>query len=372
MGKAHSNAWINAPLFFDLNLKPNLKVACGRNEKGLKEFAKKWGWEETETDWKKLVEREDIDIVDIALPQHLHYDVAMAAAKNGKHIFCEKPLALSSKQAEEMLKVAEDNKITHYLNHNYRRVPAVMLAKKMIEDGKLGRIFHWRGAYQQDWIVDPDFPLTWQLQKETAHAGPHWDLNSHSVDLAQFLVGPIQTVSCLTTNFIKERPLPSENAVAFSTDKSESTEMGEVTVEDASLMMVEFDSGALGSFEASRFATGKKNGNTFEIYGSKGSICFDMERMNELGYYSREDSEGYQGFRTIQVTEATHPYIAHWWPPGHIIGYEHGFIHAVADFMRAIETGTEIRPNFKDGVFILKVLEAGLKSAKSEKKQKVL
>ena len=197
-------------------------------------------------------------------------------------------------------------------------------------------------------------------------------MNSHSVDLAQFLVGPIQTVSCLTTNFIKERPLPSENAVAFSTDKSESTEMGEVTVEDASLMMVEFDSGALGSFEASRFATGKKNGNTFEIYGSKGSICFDMERMNELGYYSREDSEGYQGFRTIQVTEATHPYIAHWWPPGHIIGYEHGFIHAVADFMRAIETGTEIRPNFKDGVFILKVLEAGLKSAKSEKKQKVL
>jgi predicted dehydrogenase len=371
MGKAHSNAWINAPLFFELGLKPKLKVACGRNEKVLKAFAEKWGWEETETDWKKLVEREDIDIVDIALPQHLHYDVAIAAAKNGKHIFCEKPMALTSKQAEEMLKVAEDNKITHYLNHNYRRVPAVMLAKKMIEEGKIGRIFHWRGAYQQDWIVDPNFPLTWQLQKETAHAGPHWDLNSHSVDLAHFLVGSIKTVSCLTTNFIKERPLPSENAVAFSTAKSGNTIMGEVTVEDASLMMVEFESGAIGSFEASRFATGKKNGNTFEIYGSKGSISFDMEKMNELNYFSRDDSEGHQGFRTIQVTEAVHPYIANWWPPGHIIGYEHGFIHAMADFMKAIENGTEIQPNFRDGVSILKVLEAGLKSAESESKQKV-
>jgi predicted dehydrogenase len=371
MGKAHSNAWIKAPLFFDLSIKPNLKVACGRNEKGVKEFAEKWGWEETETDWKKLVERPDVDIIDISLPQHLHYDVAIAAAKNGKHIFCEKPVAITSKQAEEMLKVAEDNNVTHYLNHNYRRVPAVMFAKQMIDEGKIGRIFHWRGAYQQDWIVDPNFPLTWQLQKETSHAGPQWDLNSHSVDLAQFLIGQIKTVSCLTANFIEERPLPDENAVAFSTGKGGNAEMGKVTVEDAALMMVEFENGAIGSFEATRFATGKKNGNTFEIYGSKGSLTFDMEEMNVLHYFNREDAEGTQGFRRIQVTESNHPYVSHWWPPGHIIGYEHGFIHAVADFMEAIETGNEIRPNFKDGINIIKVLETGLKAAESGKKEKV-
>ncbi|MDQ4140519.1 MAG: Gfo/Idh/MocA family oxidoreductase [Bacteroidota bacterium] len=368
MGRAHSNAWITAPLFFDITSQPVLKVACGRHEASLKEFAQKWGWEETETDWKKLVMRPDIDIIDIALPQHLHYEIAIAAAKEGKHIFCEKPMAMNSKQAEEMLQVCEDNKVIHYLNHNYRRVPAIAFAKKLIEEGQLGRIFHWRGAYQQDWIVNPKFPLTWQLRKETAQAGPQWDLNSHSLDLAQYLVGDIKSVSCLTTNFIKERPLADESTSGNLSAEAKVGETGEVTVEDAALMMVEFENGAVGSFEATRFATGRRNHNTFEIYGSKGSLTFDLENMNELLFYSNDDREGLQGFRKILTTDATHPYLKNWWPAGHIIGYEHTFVHAVVDFMNAIAENKVIEPNFRDGLKIIKVLEAGLQSAATGQK----
>jgi len=371
MGRAHSNAWLKAPLFFDLPAKPVLKTACGRQENSLKEFAQKWGWEKTETDWKKLVSSPDIDIVDIALPQNLHYEIALAAAKEGKHIFCEKPLAMNRRQAEEMLRVCEDHKVKHYLNHNYRRTPSVAFAKKMIEDGKIGRIFHWRCAYQQDWIVDPNFPLTWQLRKETAQAGPQWDLNSHAVDLAHYLVGDIATVSCLTTNFIKERPLADETTSGNLSAATLGDQKGEVTVEDAALMMVQFKNGAVGSFEATRFATGRKNGLRFEIYGSKGSILFDMERMNELQYYSLADEEGTQGFRLIQTTESVHPYAGHWWPAGHIIGYEHAFVHAVADFVSAIANDTVIEPNFHDGLKIIEVLEAGIESA-DLKKQVIL
>lgn len=365
MGKAHSNAWRQASRFFDLPMEPVLKVACGRNEKQANDFAKKWGWEEVETDWRKVVARPDIDVIDISLPQHLHYEVAIAAAENGKHIFCEKPMCFTLAQAREMVAVAESNNIVHYLNHNYRRTPAIMLAKQLIDQNKIGRIFHWRCAYQQDWIVDPAFPLTWHLQKETAHAGPHWDLNSHSVDLARFLIGEISSVSCLTSNFIKSRPLPGEGAATFSAGAGGNQEMGEVTVEDAALMMVKFENGALGSFEASRFASGRKNHLHFEIYGDKGSLCFDLERMNELQFYSREDNAEAQGFRTIIVTEATHPYISHWWPPGHIIGYEHQFVHAVADFVSAIHTDSPISPNFRDGMKCISVLEAGLRAAAS-------
>ena len=370
MGRAHSNAWLKAPLFFDLPARPVLKMACGRQETSLKEFANKWGWEKTETDWKKLVSSPDIDIVDVALPQALHYEIALAAAREGKHIFCEKPLAMNSKQAEEMLRVCEDNKVKHYLNHNYRRTPAIAFAKKMIEDGKIGRIFHWRCAYQQDWIVDPDFPLTWQLRKETAQAGPQWDLNSHAVDLAHYLVGDISTVSCLTTNFIKERPLADESTSGNLSAATLGDQKGKVTVEDAALMMVQFKNGAIGSFEATRFATGRKNGLRFEIYGSKGSLLFDLERMNELQYYSLDDEEGTQGFRTIQTTEAIHPYAGNWWPAGHIIGYEHSFVHAVADFVTAIVEDKTIKPDFNDGLRIIEVLEAGIQSA--ETKQQVV
>ncbi|MCE7062538.1 Gfo/Idh/MocA family protein [Dyadobacter sp. CY343] len=365
MGRAHSNAWLKAPLFFDIPANPVLKVACGRQLESVSDFAQKWGWEETETDWRQLIERPDIDVIDIALPQNLHYEIALAAAKAGKHIFCEKPLSMSSRQAEEMLKVCEDNKVVHYLNHNYRRVPAVAHAKKMIEDGKIGRIFHWRCCYQQDWIVDPEFPLTWQLKKEVAQAGPQWDLNSHAVDLAHFLVGDISTVSCLTSNFITERPIANENSSGNLSAEALGSEKGEVTVEDAALMMVRFKNGAVGSFEATRFATGRKNRLSFEIYGSKGSLVFDMEKMNELQYFSLADPEGDQGFRTILVTESGHPYVGNWWPAGHIIGYEHAFVHAVVDFVKAVEEKTPISPDFSDGLKIMQVLEAGLKSSKS-------
>ncbi|MET6999924.1 Gfo/Idh/MocA family protein [Chitinophaga defluvii] len=368
MGKAHSNAWKKVPLFFDVPAHPVLKVACGRNESQLKTFAHKWGWEQTETDWKKVINRSDIDIIDIALPQHMHHEIAMAAAAAGKHIFCEKPMAMSVKQAEEMLQVCTDNNVTHYLNHNYRRVPAIALAKQMISEGALGKIFHWRAAYQQDWIVDPAFPLSWQLQKETAQAGPQWDLNSHCVDLAHFLVGPISTVTCLTTNFIRERPLASEDSVGNLKATAKGTATGPVTVEDAALMMVQFDNGAIGSFEATRFATGRKNKLSFEISGSKGSIAFDLERMNELQYYNAEDPEHARGFRTILATESVHPYMDHWWPPGHIIGYEHSFIHAAADFLKAVTGQQAIAPDFNDGLKIMRVLEAGLLSAQNGQK----
>jgi len=366
MGKAHSNGWLQATKFFDPERTPVLQVACGRSEAPLRAFARRWGWKHIETDWRKAVERDDVDVVDIALPQNLHHDVAVAAARAGKHIFCEKPMALSVAEAEAMLRVADEAGVRHYLNHNYRRCPAVRLARQLIDEGKIGRIFHWRGAYQQDWIVDPNFPLTWQLSKETAGSGPHADLNSHSVDLAHYLVGDIRTVACLTAGFIKERPLPSRGATAFSAvDDLKPNQTGEVTVEDASLMMVEFVNGAIGSFEATRFAAGRKNHNTFEIYGSEGSLAFDLERMNELQFYSRQDPEYAQGFRTIIATESCHPYAANWWPPGHIIGYEHGFVHGVVDFIHAIDRGTPIEPNFADGVKCIKVLDAGLRSAAS-------
>ncbi|MDA0811442.1 MAG: Gfo/Idh/MocA family oxidoreductase [Verrucomicrobia bacterium] len=369
MGKAHSNGWLQASKFFELPLQPVLKVACGRSEAAVQAFADNWGWENVETDWRKVVERDDIDVIDISLPQYLHHDVAVAAAKNGKHIFCEKPMALTLAEAQNMLVEAEKAGVKHYLNHNYRRCPAIMLAKQLIDEGKIGRIFHWRGTYQQDWIVDPEFPLTWQLQKETAGAGPHADLNSHSVDLAHYLVGDIKSVSCLTANFIKERPLASGGETAFSSGGgSGPREMGKVTVEDASLMMVEFENGAVGSFEATRFAPGRKNHNYLEIYGSEGSITFDLERMNELHYFSRNDPAAAQGFRKILATEPCHPYVAHWWPPGHMIGYEHEFTHAVVDFVDAIANDRTVEPNFADGVKCIKVLEAGLQSAAEGRK----
>ena len=367
MGKAHSNAWKKAPLFFDMKAKPVLKVICGRNQKPLQEFADRWGWEEIETDWKKVITRDDIDVIDISVPQHLHFEIAKEAVKAGKHVFLEKPMAMNTAQAQELCELVKKSDITHYINHNYRRCPAVRLAKKMLTEGKLGTIFHWRGAYLQDWVVDPEFPLTWHLKKETAGMGPQGDLNSHSVDLARYLIGDISSVSCMTTNFIKERPLPDEISSGTFNGKSSGTGKGEVTVEDAAFMIVKFKNGALGSFDTTRFAPGRKNYNYFEIYGSKGSLIFDLERMNELQYFNREDPAGEQGFRTILATEPEHDYITNWWPSGHIIGYEHEFIHAVVDFVEAVETGREIRPNFHDGLKEMQILEAGLESAETGK-----
>lgn len=371
MGKAHSNAWKNVPLFFGGDVKPVMKAACGRHEEPLKEFADKWGWQDIETDWKKLVSRDDVDIVDVSVPQWLHYEVAMEAIKAGKHVFCEKPMALNLGQAKEMYEAAKKAGVKHYLNHNYRRCPAIRLAKRLIDEGKIGQIYHWRGAYLQSWIMDPNFPLTWHLQKEKAGSGPHGDLNSHSIDLARYLVGDIKSVVAMTQNFITERPLPDELASGTFSGKSKGGEKGKVTVEDAAFLTVEFDNGALGSFEATRFATGRKNYNYFEIYGSKGAVIFDFERMNELEYYSVDDPDYAQGFRTILATEPVHDYIENWWPPGHIIGYEHEFTHAAYDFLQAIDKNTEIEPNFYDGVKEMEVLDAALKAAETGRKVEI-
>lgn len=365
MGKAHSHAWSQARKFFDLPAEPVLKVAVGRDEASLRSFADRWGWEEITTDWQQVISRDDIDIVDIATPTALHYEMALAAARAGKQIFCEKPLALNMAQARGMAAAVREAGVTAYVNHNYRRVPAVMLAKHFIDTGRLGRIFHWRGAYLQSWIIDPEFPLTWHLQAEHAGAGPLWDLGSHSVDLARFLVGEIDSVQALTTTFIAERPLPGAEAGTFKAGggTSAAVQRGKVTVEDAAIMAVTFENGALGSFESTRFATGRKNSNLFEIYGDKGAVAFNLERMNELEFFDATLPAGEQGFRTILVTEAEHPYIAAWWPPGHVIGYEHTFTHAVADFIQAVIGNRPIHPNFEDGMRAIAVLEAAKQSA---------
>jgi len=364
MGKAHSHAWSSAARFFDLPAEPVLKVAVGRDKPSLDEFAARWGWEETATDWKQVVARPDIDIVDIATPTALHCEMAVAAAEAGKQIFCEKPLALDAAQAERMAAAVRAAGVTSYLNHNYRRVPAVAYAKHLIDTGRLGRIFHWRGAYLQSWIIDPEFPLTWHLQAEHAGAGPLWDLGSHSVDLARHLVGEIATVQALTTTFITERPLPGSGAGTFKAGGGVgAAARGTVTVEDAAIMAVTFSNGAIGSFESTRFATGRKNANRFEIYGDKGAVAFDLERLNELEFHDATLPSSEQGFRTVLVTEAAHPYISAWWPPGHVIGYEHTFTHAVADFVRAVIAGQAVHPSIEDGVGTMRVLEAAKRAA---------
>jgi len=371
MGKAHSNAWKNVSSFFDLNVRPVMKVACDLNEDVAKEFARTWGWEQTETDWKKVIERDDIDIIDIAAPPAIHRDISVAAAKAGKHVFCEKPIALNAAEAQEMYDAAQEAGIVHYLNHEYRKCPAVVLAKQLIDEGKIGRIFHWRGAYLQSWLVDPNFPLTWHLRKETAGSGAQAGINSHCVDLARFLVGDVDSVVAMMTTFVKERPLPDKLAGTFKASTPSGTEKGQVTVEDAISMVVEFKNGALGSFEATTFAPGRKNYHYFEIYGDKGSLLFDLERMNELKYFSADDPENTQGFKTILATEACHPYIANWWPPGHIIGWEHEFHHGVADFLKAIDENCSAAANFEDGVKVMEILEAGLKAAETGSRVKL-
>ena len=372
MGKAHSNGWLQAPKFFNLPYEPVLKMVCARDIPAAKEFAANWGYAEVEADWRKAIESKDIDIIDICTPTYLHAEMAIEAAKAGKHVFVEKPAALSYAEAKKMAEAAEAAGVLHYLNHNYRRVPAVAFAKQLIDEGKIGQIYHWRGAYLQDWIMDPNFPLIWQLERDKAGAGPHFDLNSHSVDLARYLVGEIAQVSAMFKTFVKQRPLPGAGAGTFSSGgAANSAEMGTVEIDDAAFMNVEFENGALGSFNASRFAGGRKNYNYFEIYGSKGSLAFDLERMNELQYFDMTDAEAVQGFRTIPTTQGSHPYVAAWWPPAHIIGYEHTFAHAVKDYLEALATDKKITPNLHDGAKIMQVLEAAQVSDKEGRRVKV-
>ncbi len=362
MGKAHSNAWIKVNTFFDAPYKVNLKVIVGNNTP-LEAFAERWGYDEVSYDWREVVKRPDIDIVDIGTPTYMHMDMAIEAAKNGKHIVCEKPCGMDYAQCLAMAEAAKKAGVVHYLNHNYRRVPAVALAKKLIEDGRLGRIYHWRGAYLQDWIMDEDAPLTWHLREDRAGAGVLYDLGSHAVDLARYLIGEPCAVSARLETFIKERPLPGAGAATFSKgEKTADTKMGTVTVDDAAFMLVDFENGALGAIETTRFAGGRKNYNDFEVYGSKGSLKFNFERMNELQFSDLTLPLEEQGYRTILVTEGVHPYLSAWWPCGHIIGYEHTFVNAFNDFLCAIAGDKTIAPNLEDGAKIIRVLQAAKKS----------
>ena len=369
MGRAHSNAWSQLNKFFDAEYDICLKAVAGKNEERTRQFAKCWGYESYTTDWHTLLNREDIDVIDILTPTYLHKEMAVAAMKAGKHVICEKPCSLTWEECHEMAETAAKAGVVSYLNHNYRRVPAVALAKQMIEEGKLGTIYHYRGSYLQEWIMDENFPVTWQLKKETAGGGALYDLASHNVDLARYLVGEPVAVTAMLKTFVKERPEPGENSAVFSAgDTSGSQKKLPVTVDDAVSLVLEFENGAMGSLEASRFATGRKNYNCFEIYGSKGALCFDLERMNELQYYDNTEPNAQRGYRTILVTEGEHPYVGAWWPQGHIIGYEHTFVHAFKEFVHAIAEGGSMTPDFNDGEQIIRTLQAAQISSREGRK----
>ncbi|WDM31120.1 Gfo/Idh/MocA family oxidoreductase [Paenibacillus mucilaginosus] len=357
MGKAHSHAYRDLPMFFPQVARPVMRAICGRDAEGVAQAARQFGWESFETDWRKLLERDDIDLIDINAPSDAHKDIALAAAAAGKHVFCEKPLALTLADSREMLQAVEAAGVKHMVGFNYRFAPAVQLAKKLVEDGRLGQIYHFRAWFLQDWIVDPEFPLVWRLQKEIAGSGSHGDLGAHLIDLAHFLVGDMQEVIGMSETFIKERPVPS-SMTGLSAKGSKDAPKGPVTVDDATLFLTRFANGALGSFEATRFAPGHRCTNSFEINGSKGSVKFDFERMNELQVYFTDDAEDVQGFRRVLATDPAHAYAEAWWPPGHTIGYEHTFIHETVELMQALAEDRQPVPNFHDGVKCQQVLEA--------------
>lgn len=370
MGKAHSNAYRQVRRFFPGKLVPRMKLLCGKAcTEELEAAARLFGWEECDCRWEKVIERKDIDVVDVATPGHLHHPMVIAAVEAGKHVICEKPLANTLVQAREMLRAAEKAGVMHMVNFNYRRVPAVAFAKKLIEDGRIGQVYHYHGAYLQDWIMDPDFPLVWRLEKKYAGSGALGDIGAHAIDLAQYLNDDIQSVTSQMTTFIKERPLPGNGSGAWGAKGKGGK--GRVTVDDETNFLAQFRGGSAGVFESSRFGGGRRNYNTFQVYGSKGSLAFNLERMNELEFYDRTQRAAEQGFKTILVTEATHPYVGAWWPPGHIIGYEHTFVHAVYDFLTCLEKNTMPTPNFRDGVKDQAVLDAVERSAKSGRWEKV-
>ncbi|WEG13889.1 Gfo/Idh/MocA family oxidoreductase [Pullulanibacillus sp. KACC 23026] len=362
MGKMHSHAYRDFPFYFDTEVKPVLQAIAGRNEAAVKAAAEKMGWASYETDWRRLIERDDIDVIDISTPNHTHAEIALAAAEAGKHIIIEKPLSLTVEEAERMLEAVKKNKVIHMICHNYRFSPAVQYAKKLIDEGRLGKLYHIRANYLQDYIVDPDFPLVWRLQKDVSGSGSLGDIGAHSIDLARFLVGEFKELVSIMETFIKERPIASLQGGLSAT--ADTSQKGEVTVDDAALFLARFDNGVLGTFEATRFAQGNRNKNKFEINGEKGSIRWDMENMNNLEVYLADDEPGLQGFRLINCTEEHHPYAGAYWPAGHIIGYEHTFINLIHDFLEAVAAGTQPKPDFEDGLKNQKVLAAVEESAR--------
>ena len=370
MGKAHSNAWRQASHFFPLKADVELNTICGcRGEAKtvVPTAVTRWGFRKGSTNWHEVVQSPDIDIVDIVAPNHVHAEIAIAAAQAGKNIICEKPLALTSQQGATMLAAVKKAGIVHMIMQNYRRIPAIALAKRLIDEGAIGTLYHYRARYAQDWITDPEFPLVWRLRKAVSGSGAHGDINAHIIDLARYLMGEFKEVCGLMHTFIRKRPLLDKSARNEGLSaKTATRKMGTVTVDDTALFIGRFQSGAIASLEATRFALGRKNHISLEINGSKGSLYFDMEDMNRLQFYDNTQPPDRQGFRNILVTQPgeIHPYVGKWWPPGHIIGYEHTFVHAVSDFANACVDGTKIKPDFEDGLKNQKVLEAVEASAK--------
>ncbi len=356
MGRAHSNAYHRVNQFFDVAYQPVLKVLADPREGPAEGFARRWGWQHVENDWRKLVEAPDIDMIDICSPNNTHHEVALAAAAAGKMILCEKPLAMNLKQAREMTDAVEKSGKPNMVSFNYRRVPAISLAKQIIEEGRLGRIFHYRALYLQDWTISPNVPVgglaTWRLDKDVAGAGVSGDLSTHSIDTALWLNGPMAQVCGMTEIFIKDRHRPDGSPAR-------------VEIEDVCSFLARFANGSNGTFEATRFARGRKNKNSFEINGENASLYFDLENMHQLQYFSHEDAPHLQGWRTILVTGVEHPYMANWWVPGCVIGYEHTFVNALADFFRALEKGERIRPDFRDALETQAVVEAVVESARA-------
>ncbi|MFF0713760.1 Gfo/Idh/MocA family protein [Streptomyces bauhiniae] len=354
MGAAHSQGWRTAGRVFDLPREPVLSVLCGRDADAVRAAADRHGWAHTETDWRALIARDDVDLVDICTPGDSHAEIALAALAAGKHVLCEKPLANTVEEAEAMAEAAETAYARGRLamvGFNYRRVPAVALARRMITEGRLGTLRHVRVSYLQDWLVDPEFPLTWRLRKEAAGSGALGDLGAHVIDVAQYLAGEkLAGVSALTETFVRQRPL-TEGGV------------GPVTVDDAAVFTGRFASGALASFEATRYATGRKNALRIELNGERGSLAFDLERLNELSFHDGTEPGAHAGFRRILVTEPDHPYLDAWWPPGHGLGYEHTFVHQARDLVHAIAEGRKPVPSFADGLEVQRVLAAVEESA---------
>ena len=364
MGAAHSQGWRTAPRFFDLPLRPEMRVLVGRSAEAVRTAADTWGWAETATDWRSVIERDDIDVVDIVTPGDSHAEIAIAALEAGKHVLCEKPLANSVDEAKAMTDAAARaaaSGVMAMVGFTYRRVPAATLARDLVAAGRIGDVRQIRASYRQDWLSDADSPMTWRLDKARAGSGALGDIGAHAIDLAQFISGQrIAAVSGVLQTIVGERPLLAESRGLSGTA---SAERGTVTVDDLALFSARFESGVLGSFEASRFASGRKNSLRVEISGSTGAVAFDLEDLNSLQYFDASAPIETQGFTRVLVTEPEHPYVAAWWPAGHTLGYEHGFSHQAKDFVEAISTKTQPRPSFADGLQVQRVLASVESSA---------
>ncbi|WP_234989172.1 Gfo/Idh/MocA family protein [Demequina sp. NBRC 110052] len=364
MGAAHSQGWRTAPRFFDLPVPVEMAVMVGRDPDKNAALAEKWGWAEASQDFDAVLARDDIDVVDIVTPGHLHHDMAIAALAAGKHVLCEKPLANTVDEAREMSEAAAaaaQRGVSAMVGFTYRRVPAATFARDLVARGAVGEIRQVRAQYLQDWLADPEAPLTWRLDKSKAGSGALGDIGAHAVDLAQFITGlSLDAVSGVMETFVTERPVLAAGQGLSGTAGSG---RGAVTVDDFAAFYGRFDSGALGTFEATRLATGRKNALRIEVAGDKGAILFDLEDMNALQYYDATAPSDQRGFTRMYVTEAEHPYLEAWWPPGHMLGYEHGFSHQVKDLVEALAAGEQPTPSFADGYQVQRVLDAVERSA---------